>query len=536
MLNTASLPPSGCCGWHEADGDGADAVKAATIALNQAKKELRGEHSYYTREMERITLGRVLLLRDLRAAFERERLFVLYQAQVELQFGEQRLLATIVQTPNVAVQWYGGNGRVVMWNRASERIYGIPREQAIGGTPDQLAFTEAQAAAFTAVLADAAQTAPVGPYESGFIRPDGSAGDLLCTTFNIPGEAGSPCFVCMAIDITEQKRAERSLLELNATLEERVKERTDELTRANEELVQALDTLQRAQSELFRTEKLAALGSMVAGIAHELNTPIGNCMLAVTALDGHNTTIRGEFEAGNLRRSSLERHLKDSRTATDILLRNLQRAGELIRSFKQVAVVQTSAQRRTFRLDQLIDEILLTMQPTLKTWPFAVVADIEAEIWLDSHPGPLGQIVTNLVNNAVIHSLAERTEGSIHLIGRRIATDQVELAVDDDGIAPQHLERVFDPFFTTRLGQGGSGLGLSIVHTLATRVLGGRIGVESTLGAGTRFTLELPRCAPAARDEQKVALDPAVCVSSPPGLAGQGVAGKPRHAIDPSAA
>lgn len=306
---------------------------------------------------------------------------------------------------------------------------------------------------------------------------------------------------------TELQLSEQRLLVLNATLEERVDERTDELTRANDELVQTLETLQHAQHKLVRTEKLAALGSMVAGIAHELNTPIGNGLMASSTLDEHNRTFQFEVEAGNLRRSSLERYLADSRTATDILLRNLQRASDLIRSFKQVAVDQTSAQRRTFRLDEAVDEILLALQPTLKTRPLTLSREIDAEIWLDSYPGPLGQIITNLINNAITHGFAGREGGHIRIIGKRLSSEQVQLCLCDDGngIPPEHLNRVFDPFFTTRLGQGGSGLGMNIVHSLATQVLGGQIRIDSTPGAGTCVTIDLPQRAPESHTEESVA-------------------------------
>jgi signal transduction histidine kinase len=304
----------------------------------------------------------------------------------------------------------------------------------------------------------------------------------------------------------ELQLSEQQLRALNATLEDRVDERTDELTRANDELVQTLETLQHAQKELLRSEKLSALGAMVAGIAHELNTPIGNGLMAGSTLAEHNRVFQGEVDAGNLRRSSLERYLADSRTATDILLRNLDRAGELIRSFKQVAVDQTSAQRRTFRLDEVIDEILLALQPTLKKRPLTLNREIDAEIWLDSYPGPLGQIITNLINNSITHGFAEREHGTIRIIGKQLANDQVQLAICDDGtgIAPEHLTRVFDPFFTTRLGQGGSGLGMNIVHTLATQVLGGQIRIDSTVGTGTCVTLDLPQRAPESPAEENV--------------------------------
>jgi PAS domain S-box-containing protein len=424
------------------------------------------------------------------------------QAQEELRLSEERLLATINRTPNVAIQWYDSEGRVKMWNHASEIVYGVPTDEALGKTLDQLIYSKEQAEEFRNLLRETCDGHTIGPYESSFMRPDGKRGHLLCTTFAIPGEDEQYHFVCMDIEVTDQKQAEQSLHALNTTLEDRVEERTDELTRANEELVTTLETLQRAQAELLRTEKLAALGSMVAGIAHELNTPIGNGVMAATTLEDHNRSFRRGIESGAIRRSMLDRYLADSQIATDILLRNLQRASDLVKSFKQVAIDQTSAQRRTFRLDEMISEVLLSIQPTLKKSPVSVLTEITPDVWLDSYPGPLGQIITNLIANALIHGFDGRQEGHINIVGRPLDAKRIELSVRDDGcgIAAEHLSKVFDPFFTTRLGKGGSGMGLNIVHTLATRVLGGQIAVSSTVGAGSRFTLDLPRRAPVAAE------------------------------------
>ena len=294
------------------------------------------------------------------------------------------------------------------------------------------------------------------------------------------------------------QQAQSELKELNATLESRVEERTDELTRSNEELVQTLETLQQAQNELLRAEKLASLGSMVAGIAHELNTPIGNSVMVASTLADHTRTFKHEVETGSVRRSTLDRHISSSDTALDILMRNLHRASELIKSFKQVAVDQTSAQRRQFLLDEVVGEITLALHPMLKKTPFTVKTFIDDNVLLDSFPGPLGQVLSNLINNAVIHGFEGRAQGEIEIYGRKSADHLVELIVTDNGcgISPKHIDKIFDPFFTTKLGKGGSGLGLNIVHSIVTRVLGGQVKVISASESGTRFEIVLPDCAP----------------------------------------
>lgn len=275
-------------------------------------------------------------------------------------------------------------------------------------------------------------------------------------------------------------RAQHSMAELNASLEDRVKKRTDELLRA---------------------EKLAALGSMVAGIAHELNTPIGNAVLVASTLAGSDRELAGAIEKGNLRRSTLERFLADHRAAVDMMLKNLDRASELIQSFKQVAIDQTSANRRAFELSHFVGEIAITMHPVLKRTPHRLSIDIPDGLVLDSYPGPLGQVLTNLIGNALTHAYDGRSPedgGEIIVHAVPLEGERVELSVIDNGngIPPEHIGKVFDPFFTTKFGKGGSGLGLNIAYSIVTSVLGGRIDVTSEVGRGTRFTLTIPLHAP----------------------------------------
>ena len=286
--------------------------------------------------------------------------------------------------------------------------------------------------------------------------------------------------------------------ELNASLEQRINDRTEALRQSNSELSSAMQILQHTQSELVQSEKLAALGALVAGIAHELNTPIGNSLMAASSLQDFSREVASAISDGTLKRSALESFLADNQTASDILIRNLRRASELISSFKQVAVDQASAQRRQFHLDEVVSEILITLGPSLKKTPYRVVNQVQLHEELDSYPGPLGQVLVNLINNALLHAFHDREQGCIELRGQTLHGDWLELQVCDDGIgiADEHLPRIFDPFFTTRLGQGGSGLGLHIVHNLVSGVLGGKLGVRSQLGQGTCFTLRLPRVAP----------------------------------------
>lgn len=265
-------------------------------------------------------------------------------------------------------------------------------------------------------------------------------------------------------------------------------------------LRETLETLQRAQDELVRSEKLAALGGMVAAIAHEINTPLGNGLTVATTLSDKAAEFRQAMEGRELRRSFLREYADGVVAACGLLTSNLLRAADLIGRFKRVAVDQTGEVRRIFALDAVCGEIVAMLGPSYKHARAQIVLDLPAGVTMDGYPGALGQVLTNLVANAMTHGFGDGTrEGQVTISAVFNPGDSyVTLAVADDGAgAPAAaLPRLFDPFFTTRLGSGGSGLGLHIVYAIVTRVLGGTISVESELGVGTRFAMVLPLKAP----------------------------------------
>lgn len=304
----------------------------------------------------------------------------------------------------------------------------------------------------------------------------------------------------------------RCALEQNFTqLENRVDERTAQLQAVNHAMKTTLDQLQYTQQNLIQSEKLAALGALVAGIAHELNTPIGNGLTVATTLCDSCTGIKRDM-AGGLTKSALDKFIRDMDEGSQLVNRNLEKASELVSSFKQVAVDRTSAQRRTFSLRDMLNETRLTVSPLFKRTPFVVDIDVVEDATLESYPGPLGQVITNLLNNAVIHAFDGRVQGRVVLAAHKLA-EGVRLTVTDDGvgIAVEHHAKIFDPFFTTKLGAGGNGLGMHIVHNIVTGVLGGTIELTSRIGEGTCFTLFLPYVAPivSAADDGNEAPRPA---------------------------
>ena len=290
----------------------------------------------------------------------------------------------------------------------------------------------------------------------------------------------------------------RVLANHQATLEESIARRTGELAHSNEELRGAMRNLDTARVELVRGEKLAGLGSLVAGVAHELNTPIGNTAIAASTMLHHLNEFKHLVEGGTLRKADLYTFLNQCSEGMELVERSTHRARDLVSSFKQVAVDQASERRRGYELAEVVEDVLRSMQPSFKGIAVTMACDIPAGVACDGYPGPLGQIVSNLVQNAVLHGFHNLPGGHIQITGRQLDGERIQITVADDGLgmSAEIVNKAFDPFFTTRLGQGGSGLGLTIVHNLATAVLGGYIDVDSAPGAGTRFTLTLPRIAP----------------------------------------
>jgi len=390
---------------------------------------------------------------------------------------------------------FSGNHEILDVNRAFEMQFHRKKSDVIGKNTLEIALY-CEKKDRKAVLDTLRLQKHINRFEIWINLGNGSKA-LIQMSGNIFTIAGEDFVILTAIDITEKHFIENEILELNANLEHHVAERTEELQRANQELAAALDTLNLAQEELVRSEKLAALGALVAGIAHELNTPIGNSLMVASTLADRTRSFKESY-ANGLKRSALESYIDDSAKAGDILVRNLYRAADLVTSFKQVAVDQTSSQRRVFSLAEVASEIILTLSPTLRKTAATVVQNISDSIMMDSYPGPLGQVVNNLVNNALLHGLEGRSSGTITVTAQPTTEGWIELTVKDDGVGipAANLNRIFDPFFTTKLGAGGSGLGLNITHTLVTSILGGRIHVQSEVGVGTSFIITLPTIAP----------------------------------------
>ncbi|CAH0208100.1 Sensor kinase CckA [Massilia sp. Bi118] len=274
-----------------------------------------------------------------------------------------------------------------------------------------------------------------------------------------------------------------------------IRKAKESLEKQNAALNQALTQLQEAQTELVRQEKLASLGQMVAGVAHEINTPLGICVTATSHLVQELKLTKEELAAGEMTEESLNGFFDVVDQSLRIMTTNTQRAASLVRSFKQVAVDQSSDNIRNFNLCKYVGEILLSLQPKLKGRPVKVAIDCPADLEVDSFPGAVSQILTNMVVNSLVHGFERDQPGNITIRARLEDEDTVAFEYGDDGAGmdADTLSKLFDPFFTTKRGSGGSGLGAHILYNLVTGSLGGSLHVESSPGKGLQYFVRFPR-------------------------------------------
>ncbi|MAA75597.1 MAG: hypothetical protein CMN28_12930 [Salinisphaeraceae bacterium] len=267
-----------------------------------------------------------------------------------------------------------------------------------------------------------------------------------------------------------------------------------ERTRANNEMETALVELRDLQTQLVQNEKMASLGGLVAGVAHEINTPVGISVTAASTLREKAVELREVYQSGRINRSKLDAFVDTADQSSAIILSNLTRSAELIQSFKQVAVDQSSSERRMFDMHDSLQETLLSLWPKYKQGPHRVELDCPENLRIDGFPGALSQILTNLLLNSLTHAYAPGQAGVMR-IDVSATADRVSLRYSDDGAGMEETvrQRIFDPFFTTRRGRGGSGLGMHIVYNLVTNTLRGRIQVDSRPGEGARVNIDFPR-------------------------------------------
>jgi two-component system, NtrC family, sensor kinase len=267
--------------------------------------------------------------------------------------------------------------------------------------------------------------------------------------------------------------------------------------RASAETARAYEELRLAQDSLLQAERLASLGGLVAGVAHEINTPVGVALTSASVLHDATCLIRQRMDDGAIKRSDLSTYLVTAEESARLIMSNADRAAHLIQSFKQIAVDQTNEERRSFALHAYLDEVVTSLMPRIRKSRVKVVIDCGEDIRINSYPGALAQIITNLTMNSLMHAFDANAAGFIRIQVRQ-SEDDIELIFSDDGkgIQLEHIGKVFDPFFTTQRGHGGTGLGLNIVFNIIAKQFGGTITVSSKPGEGSRFAICFPATAP----------------------------------------
>lgn len=354
-------------------------------------------------------------------------------------------------------------------------------------TPEDYAEEEQQQ------LASLNSSGHYGPYEKEYLHNDGHRVPvrLLGQIVEFDGVR----YIWSSVEnITEAKQAKIALQRANEDLEDRVEQRTAELRSANDHLQNSLQQLSETQEQLVQSEKMASLGGLVAGVAHEINTPVGVGVTAISHLQMKVDEYGARYQSGQLTREDFEALLNAATESSKIIHHNLDRAADLIHSFKQVAVDQTSNELREFNLKEYLHEILQSLKPKLKKAAHQVIINCPDDIVMLSQAGALSQAITNLVMNSVIHGFENRQNGNITIDVKYQTDGTIRLDYRDDGkgISAENVKKIFEPFFTTRRGQGGSGLGMHIVFNLVTQNLGGSIECSSIEGEHTNFRIVMP--------------------------------------------
>jgi len=393
----------------------------------------------------------------------------------------RRLLQQVIDTVPAVINVKDKQLRYVLMNRYMAGIFGIDPADAIGRTTTDLMSRYGAQKTDENDKRVLAAGRGLGFYEEEYLDSSGNLRQWLVNKLpllNPDGEIEN--IVTVALDIGERKRGEL------------------EMRKAKDAAEAALRNLRETQNSLIEAEKLAALGRLVAGVAHEVNNPIGISLTVASSLERKTALFVAEVARGDLRRSSLNDFLETSRDASSQLVANLNRAAELITSFKQVAADRNYSDQRVFDLGDLTEQVVMSLRPGLRKHKLTLNVDCQPNLTMNSYPGPYGQVLTNLFLNAVAHAFPDGKPGAVDIQVRESGKDNVEIIFSDNGcgMSLDVRRRAFDPFFTTRRDQGGTGLGLHIVYSIVTNRLGGRLDLDSEPGGGTRIQIILPRVAP----------------------------------------
>jgi PAS domain S-box-containing protein len=398
----------------------------------------------------------------------------------------RRRLQEVIDTVPAVINVKDTDLRYVLMNRYMARIFNVDPDEAIGRTTSELMARYGASKESTHDERVLATGKELGFYEDAYHDHTGTLRHWIVNKVPLRDSEGNvQSILSVALDIGDRKKSEQEIL------------------KARDAAEAALKDLRETQASLIEAEKLAALGRLVAGVAHEVNNPVGISLTVASALQRRNEQFAAEFAHGDLRRSSLNEFLRLNHEAAEQLVANLNRAAELVQSFKQVAVDRNFSDRRQFNLRDLTEQVVTSLRPGLGKQNLSLTVDCPDDLQMNSYPGPYGQVLTNLFVNALAHAfppggMSKENPGKMEIKIAPVGPDTVEIIFTDNGrgMSDDIRRRAFDPFFTTRRDQGGTGLGLHIVYNIVTSRLGGRISLTAEEGKGTQVRLLLPRVAP----------------------------------------
>lgn len=419
--------------------------------------------------------------------------------------SSERSLSQILEGSPVAMFVVDATHRVTHWNQACVQLTGLAAAAIVGTDQAWMGGYEDRRPVLANIVLDQLSPDQVARYYGDRYRPSPLVAGAYEAEDFFPGLQPSGRWLhFMAAPLRDLDGriigAVETLVDITARREAELllERRSEALEKAYSDLGKAMAVLKQTQDELVRREKLAALGELVAGVAHELNTPIGNALTVISSLDAETQTLVASFETG-LRRSEMARYLERVQQGSRMINHSLTRAADLIASFKRLAVSRNRSERRQFPVDEVARLAVATVQAEAISMNATLVLDVVPGLAMESYPAALLEVLEALLENALVHGVRQGAGGRVTLRaawGNSPERVVIEVCDDGQGIAAEVLPRVFDPFFTTRLGGGTSGLGLHQVYNLVTGVLGGEISVVSAPGSGTCFSLRVPASPP----------------------------------------
>ncbi|MFK5986909.1 MAG: ATP-binding protein [Pseudomonadota bacterium] len=456
--------------------------------MNISPQELKNKINYYRERqilIQKYSEQQATTIQKLQQAIELRQL-----AEHDKASSQQQLQMIMDFAPSI-IYLKNARGEYLEVNNGFLKLFNVTREQVIGKQASEFMDSEM---VIMSIANDrqVLEQQQVLEIEEQLIP--GVNKTYISVKFPIVDQQQQLIAICgISTDITERIQLEHELKAFSKELESKVKMRTMELQKSNQSLRKTLDDLNETQIQLVEQEKMASLGSLVAGIAHEVNTPIGICVTAISHLEMILTQLNHKFESQDLSKKDFKTAMKDSFDTVNITTNNLFRAAKLIKSFKQVAVDQSSDNIRSFNIYEYIQEVLMSLRPQLKKVAHKVEVNCDKDMFAQCNAGALSQILTNLIMNSLIHGFEGIKQGKIYIIVKK-EQQFVHVIYSDNGVGmpADLLKHIFEPFFTTRRGQGGSGLGTHLVYNLVTQSLKGNISVSCAENAGLRFEITFP--------------------------------------------